>query len=141
MYYGSRRHPNPPMVQSSSRHSPAMAGIDRTTGKMVSGWPHVVNSINALVTTSLQSRVMRRDVGSDLSRLVDAPISPNTIIDFYAASAIAIDRWEPRFRVERMGLDAAAPGTIAIFADGTYYPRGHLGDFSVSEKRRAEVVL
>jgi phage baseplate assembly protein W len=124
------------------RHSAKMAGIDRITGKLRAGWEHVEQSISVLITTALGSRVMRRAVGSKLPRLVDAPMSPATLIDFYAATAGVIDRWEPRFRVVRMRVDgAAANGHLSLIAEGVYFPRGHLGDFTVQEPKNVSVPL
>lgn len=128
-----------------------MAGLNRFTGKILDGWPHVEQSVGVIVTTALESRVMRRDFGSRLPRLVDAPISPATLIDFYAATAGAVAKWERRFRIVRMSIgrledgtpDTAgiAAGRLALLADGIYFPRGHLGDFSISEPKRVTVPL
>jgi len=118
-----------------------MAGMDRNTGKALSGWPHVVQSLGVLLTTARASRVMRRPFGSDLPRKVDAPISPANVVDFYAAAASAIDAHEPRFRVKRFSVEDATGGAIAMLAEGVYYPRGHLGDFSISEPQTASIAL
>ena len=119
-----------------------MAGINRVTGKwMDSDWAHVAQSIGVLLTTSYKSRVMRRDFGADLPRMVDKPITPVSVIDFYAAAAKAIARNEPRFKVSRMGVDTATAGQINLAAEGVYYPRGHLGDFSVSIPQTVTVPL
>lgn len=117
-------------------------GIDRNTGRPLSGWPHVRQSLAVLFTTPKLSRVMRRNVGSAVPRLVDAPISPVTVIDFYAAIAQAVKDFEPRFRVARMRLsDATTGGHATMDIEGVYYPRGHLGDFTVSEPQTVSVPL
>lgn len=123
-----------------------MAGIDRNSGGVVAGWSHVQQSLRVLFTTPLLKRVMRRYVGSNVPRLVDAPISPVTVIQFYAAVAKAIRDFEPRFRVARMQVnestvDTAALGGIVMDIQGVYYPRGHLGDFTVSEPKTVSVPL
>jgi hypothetical protein len=118
-----------------------MAGVDRLTGKPLSGWAHVVQSLGVLFTTPKLSRIMRRHIGTNMPRLVDAPISPVTLIDFYAAVAEAL-RYEPRFRVSRMGVEGATTdGRLTLAIEGVYFPRGHLGDFSVSEPKTASVAL
>lgn len=118
-----------------------MSGINRRTGRPIAGFDHVAQSIEVLFTTSFESRVMRRGVGSDVPRMVDQPISPVTIIDFYAAAAKALRDYEPRFRVGRMRIDSAAPGELSVAIQGVYYPRGHLGDFSISEPKTVSVPL
>lgn len=118
-------------------------GIDRTTGKIISGFAHVEQSIGVLLTTRLNTRVMRRGVGSSAPDLVDAPISPMTLVDYFASIATAMKR-EPRFRITRMVVDPttdAPAGRLVIAIQGVYYPRGHLGDFSVSEPKIASVTL
>lgn len=118
-----------------------MAGLNRITGALLSGWAHVEQSVAVLITTALGSRVMRRDVGSKLPRLVDAPISPATLIDFYAATVGVIDKWEPRFRVNRMRAEQPTHGHLILHAEGIYFPRGHLGDFTVKEPKTVSVPL
>lgn len=119
-----------------------MAGINRISGKsMPSDWSHVVQSIGVILSTSRLERYMRREFGSDLPRLVDAPITPATIIDFYAATAGAINEYEPRYRVSRMRVEGADKGHLTMRIEGVYFPRGHLGDFSVSSPQTVEVPL
>lgn len=108
---------------------------------MLDGWDHVAQSIHNLITTALGSRVMRRDVGSRLPRLVDAPISAATIVDFYAATAGVIDKWEPRFKLIRVRMDEAEQGSLSINAEGVYFPRGHLGDFTIQQPKNVSVPL
>jgi phage baseplate assembly protein W len=81
---------------------------------------------------------MRRHIGSNIPRMVDMPISPVTLIDVYAAVAEAL-RLEPRFKVVRMGVQGVSDGRLTIDIKGIYYPRGHLGDFSVQEPKTASV--
>lgn len=95
-----------------------------------------------LITTALGSRVERRDVGSKLPRLVDSPISTTTLIDFYAATAGVVDKWEPRFKIVRMRAGGEpAQGALTLDAEGIYFPRGHLGDFTVQEPKTVSVSL
>ncbi|MGY6246204.1 GPW/gp25 family protein [Bosea thiooxidans] len=116
-------------------------GIDRRTLKRISGWPHARQSIDVILTTPLGSRVMRRDFGSALFDLIDAKMSQRRVLALYAATAIAIQRWEPRFRLSRCALSEADPqGRTGLVLHGTYYPRGHLGDYSVSEDATMRVV-
>lgn len=119
-----------------------MGGINRHTGKPLSGWDHVAQSLGVLFTTPKGSRVMRRAFGSDLPRLVDAPISPMTVIDVYAAVAEAVGRYEPRFRVTQMSVnETTSEANLVVDIQGVYFPRGHLNDFSVSEPKSVSVPL
>lgn len=119
-----------------------MSGLNRDTGRLVTGWEHVKQSIAVLLTTPLKSRAMRRPYGSELPRLVDQPMSPVTVVRFYAAVAGAINTWEPRFRIKRMRLtDATSDGQITMKVEGVYFPRGHLGDYSVQQPADVTVPL
>jgi phage baseplate assembly protein W len=119
----------------------AGTGIDRRTGGILSGWAHVQQSLEVLFTTARESRVMRRAVGSSVPRMVDQPMNQVTLIDFYAAVAKAIRDYEPRFKVSKMSVQSASSGQLTIAIQGVYYPRGHLGDFSVSEPQVVSVPL
>ena len=84
---------------------------------------------------------MRRDFGSDLPELIDRKMTAANILKVYAASALAIIRWEPRFRMKAGRVaSATADGKLSIEIFGLYYPRGHLGDYSVAENVSTRVV-
>ncbi|WP_242221702.1 GPW/gp25 family protein [Shinella zoogloeoides] len=117
------------------------AGINAVTGRPLSDWGHVEQSIRKILTTPIGSRVMRRTFGSDLPDMVDRKMTAANILKVYSAAALAILRWEPRFRMSAGRIAAATPdGRLAIEIYGTYYPRGHLGDYSVAENASTRVV-
>lgn len=121
---------------------PDSAGVSRSSGKPLSDWDHVAQSIAVILTTPIGSRVMRRDFGSEMFDLIDAKMTPRTILAIYGAAATAIARWEPRFRLERAAIvDAGPGGRVELALMGVYFPRGHEGDFSVSQSASARVVL
>lgn len=101
-----------------------MLGLSATTGKPLGGLDHLDQSIRDILTTPLGSRVMRRAYGSRLPRLIDAPINEETVVEIYVATAEALRRWEPRLRLTRVGVDAAASGAISLRIEGTYRPDG-----------------
>ena len=85
---------------------------------------------------------MRRDFGSLLPDLIDQKMTQKNILQVYSAAAEAIDKWEPRFRMLMGAVNAAdASGRIQLDLYGTYYPRGHLGDYSVAETRDTTVIF
>lgn len=123
-------------------------GVDASTGQILTGWGHVAQSLAIIITTDLRSRVERRDFGSVLPRLLDAPQNEGTLMDFRVSIAEAIQPrvvegkqyGEPRFRLERIDLDPSTPGKLIITVEGTYLPFGHLGDDSRSSPQRARLV-
>lgn len=101
-----------------------MLGTNKTTGKPLGGLDHLRQSIHDILTTPLGSRVMRRDYGSRLFQLVDAPLNRGTILELYAATAQAIAKWEPRFAVQKVTIIDATPGSVTIDVTGLYKPDG-----------------
>lgn len=101
-----------------------MDGIDATTGKRLGGLQHLRQSISDILRTPIGSRVMRRRYGSRLFRLIDAPMNRTTLLDLYAATAEALDEWEPRFKLEQVQAVAAQPGRVELDLTGEYLPEG-----------------
>lgn len=101
-----------------------MNGTNSATGKSLSGVAHLRQSITDILTTAIGSRVIRREYGSDLPTLIDAPMNLATISKIYAATAKAIIRWEPRFQVTNVSMSSAAPGAIVLDITGNYLPDG-----------------
>lgn len=84
-----------------------MIGMNRNTGAALSGNAHLTQSIGVILSTPLGSRIARREFGSQLPDLIDAPANPATLVLLYAAAAAALIRWEPRIDVQRVSLSAA----------------------------------
>lgn len=100
-----------------------MIGMHAHTGKPLGGIDHLRQSVLDILTTPLGSRVMRREYGSRLFELVDAPLNVQTMQALYAATAEALVRWEPRIRIDR--VYAAVDGaSVAISIEGVYLPSG-----------------
>jgi phage baseplate assembly protein W len=101
-----------------------MDGMNANTGTRLTGINHLRQSIRDILTTPLGSRVMRRDYGSRLYQLVDAPMNRGTLLQIYAATAEALRQWEPRFRLERVRAETAEPGRVVLELTGEYLPDG-----------------
>lgn len=76
-----------------------MAGMSATTAKQLPTLDHLRQSITDILSTPIGTRVHRREYGSNLPRLVDRPITKSLVGELIAATAEALDRWEPRIRV------------------------------------------
>jgi phage baseplate assembly protein W len=117
-------------------------GISQETGQPLRDFDHVRQSIDTILRTPIGSRVMRREFGSELFDLIDRPMTDRVILAVYAAIVIAIARWEPRFAVTGCRVFIAdESGVISLGIAGTYYPRGHLGDYSVFEPSNFDISL
>ena len=121
---------------------PSSAGLDRITGASLTGWEHVRQSIAVILTTPIGSRVMRREFGSEVMDLIDRPMTDRVIIAVYVATANALIKWEPRFKLTRCEIvQAKADGSLFLELGGIYYPRGHLGDFTPANDTASAVVV
>lgn len=103
-----------------------MLGTNATTGKALSGIDHLRQSITDILTTPIGSRVMRREYGSRLFELVDAPMNRSTMMDLMAATVDALERWEPRVRVTKVTPSVDANGVVSIGLQGEYLPDGQM---------------
>lgn len=101
-----------------------MQGVNAITGKRSAGRAHLRQSIRDILTTPIGSRVMRRTYGSRLFELVDAPMNAGTVAAMVAATAEALARWEPRYRVRKVAIGAAGTGHITVDLEGEILPEG-----------------
>ena len=96
-----------------------MNGINASTGKRLSGAAHLKQSIRDILTTRIGTRVMRRDYGSRLPELVDNPTGEFLKVELFAATAEALVKWEPRFRLDRVYLQSASDaGKLVLALEG-----------------------
>ncbi|CAM5289626.1 GPW/gp25 family protein [Eoetvoesiella caeni] len=106
--------------------------MNALTGKSLDGLEHLKQSIRDILTTPIGSRVMRREYGSRLFDLVDAPTNRRTRAAIYAATAEALRLWEPRFQVVRTTVDAVAVGRISLTVHGNYIYNDSKGSLSMT---------
>ncbi|MDR5887562.1 GPW/gp25 family protein [Vreelandella janggokensis] len=100
--------------------------MNAQSGRTLSGIDHLRQSLRDILTTPIGTRVMRRDYGSRLYQLVDAPMNNTTLVELYAATAEAVARWEPRFKLTRVRTESASPGHILLTLEGEYLPTGEM---------------
>lgn len=95
-----------------------MAGMNRHTGAPLSGLAHIKQSVEDILSTKVGDRLARREYGSLLPDLIDKPMTPANILRVYAATALAITRWENRLRLRRVALVAGeSPGSAILTID------------------------
>lgn len=97
-----------------------MAGMNVNTGKRLEGIDHIRQSIEDIITTPIGSRVMRRDYGSLVPELLDMPMNDALIMQVYAATVIAVTRWEPRIQITgaRRTVNTQQHGAVVIELQG-----------------------
>jgi phage baseplate assembly protein W len=106
--------------------------LDVESGAAIEGWAEVVQSIRTILSTRTTTRVFRRDFGSDLPTLIDAPMNDAGVLAAYVAIAEALEAWEPRFEVTDMRLTVAPSGVLDLTLEGVHRPRAHLGDLATA---------
>lgn len=117
-------------------------GLNAATGAPLTDWAHVQQSIRRILTTRIGTRVMRRDFGSDIPDMVDRKMTPQNVLLVYSSAAVAIEKWEPRFRMLAGSVDELnAAGQVVMDIYGLYYPHGHLGDYSVAETASSKIIF
>jgi phage baseplate assembly protein W len=69
--------------------------------------------------------VHRRDYGSRLTQLVDRPVNQSLVSELIAATAEALDRWEPRLRLDEVQIVSVSEnGQIELSLVGYYLVNG-----------------
>ncbi|WP_237350119.1 GPW/gp25 family protein [Wolbachia endosymbiont of Cylisticus convexus] len=84
----------------------------------------VGNIVVGVLTTPINSRVMRRDYGSRLFELVDKPINRDLTLEIYSATAEALEKWEKRFKLEKVKVEGVKEGKVTLDLEGLYLPMG-----------------
>ncbi|MXO64860.1 GPW/gp25 family protein [Altericroceibacterium endophyticum] len=107
----------------------ATTGMNRQTGKALSGADHLAQSVGDILTTPIGTRIMRRDYGSMLMDLLDQPLNSATRLLLITASDTALRKWEPRLKARRFRFDfeGAASGQVGVQIEGerTDLPRAN----------------
>ncbi|MEP3049417.1 MAG: GPW/gp25 family protein [Roseibium sp.] len=112
-----------------------MAGIDRNTLKPIANLPHTLQSVEVILSTGIGERVMLRHFGGGIAELLGRALNDRLMAIVSQLIGTAIDIWEPRLAVRRVGfsgsVDGIRVGTAEILIEADYRPRGHLGDTTV----------
>lgn len=78
---------------------------------------HIRQSLHDIFTTPIGSRIQRRDYGSHLFDLIDAPMNAAGRLRLAAALVDAASRWEPRVVLQTVFIDIGMDG--AAYANYT----------------------
>jgi uncharacterized protein len=128
---------------------PNRIGVDAESLKVLSGWDHVRQSMTTILETQVGSRVMLRDFGSDVVDMIDKPQNLEWLVTLYQTAAEALSPrmvrgrqyGEPGFELHLVQMAPSANGKITVELQGSYFEKGHLGDFTVSERRAFQTII
>ena len=88
--------------------------MSRTTGKSIQLVEHIRQSIEDILFTPIGSRIMRREYGSYIFKLLDQPFSDALALQIMAASATAIITWEDRVNLSNVQFTKVENGKFNI---------------------------
>lgn len=74
----------------------------------------IKQSIQDILTTPIGSRIMRRNYGSLIYQLIDAPTNDITLLQLYAATVTALMQWENRIVINSINLQQTAKGSYEL---------------------------
>ncbi|PHM73715.1 GPW/gp25 family protein [Xenorhabdus kozodoii] len=106
-------------------------GMNRQTGEQLTDIDHIRQSVSDILMTPIGSRIARRQYGSLLSALIDAPQNPALRLQLMAACYTAIQQWEPRITLTAITLSQTAAGQMTVDISGHYSPSRDPIAFSV----------
>lgn len=100
--------------------------ISRYTGKAITEYEHVVESVIDILTTAKRSRPRLMEYGTDIHLMIDRNVTQEFISDLRMEMATALSLWEPRVEFTRivLNLDRIPDGTVVAWFVGRYKPTG-----------------
>lgn len=110
-----------------------MQGVNATTGKDLSHFAHIEQSVRDILSTRVGTRVMRRDYGSDLPVLLDAPLNQRTLGKIRVAAVEALEKWEPRLKCNEVKVSNIGSGFATFDLTFTYLVNG--SEFEINNLR------
>ena len=107
-------------------------GLNARTGGTITGWSHVLQSVENILTTRFGARIMREYYGSFFPPMLGrANISRQEAPLVMSAIATAIMQWEPRIHITSISMDSAGrDGSLGVVIDAEYRPRATYGDLT-----------
>jgi phage baseplate assembly protein W len=104
-----------------------MSGIDAVTGETLSGFDHVLQSLEKIFNTSQGARVMREWFGNPGLKLLGENMTDETILLWFNTLYMLVELFEPRFRIVKFYVDDLDRLGFAEFTIvGEYRPYAHL---------------
>lgn len=107
--------------------------MDMTTGEIITGWPCVVQSLDLIWRTPLNSLVMALDFGSEVRSWLSEDMTQATAIGLYDDLISSAKNYEPEYRIKEIQLVRLTRiGGLGLRHTGLYYPEGRLGNYDIA---------
>ncbi|MFT4099036.1 MAG: integrase [Rhodoblastus sp.] len=118
------------------------AGVDRVTGKPLTGYAHMEQCVAFIVQSMKGDVVMLYDLGADIDREIGRGMHRPMLLSLFARLIASIHAWELEFRVRKIALvNMTRVGGLAVAIDGLYYPEGRYGNYKLSEPATLNIPL
>ncbi|RCK36142.1 hypothetical protein TH9_05720 [Thalassospira xiamenensis] len=93
-------------------------GMSRRNGAKLTKREHIGQSVEDILNTPVGTRIKRRQYGSHVFDLVDSPGNATGALQMIAATADAIERWEPRLILKNASVSVSANGQAQVSISG-----------------------
>mgnify|MGYP000067744505 CR=1 FL=1 len=93
-------------------------GISNLTSTALTKRNHIGQSVRDILTTPVGTRVKRREYGSYIYDLIDSPGNATGASQLIAATADAIERWEPRLDLQKVSVSVGFDGKAEVALSG-----------------------
>lgn len=121
------------------------SGIDRHTGKPISGFVYTIQSMEVVATTHVSTRVMREYFGSlNPGLLVKENLTRGPLDRWTYALILAWELWVPMYKVQSwdyLSLGTERNGGFGVEFTGAHYPNAHLEDYALESNRRVRATI
>lgn len=105
-------------------------GIDARTGKVLTGVPHLVQSLEKIWRTRRGNMFMLLDFGHELRELLSEDLTPAIALLVYNEMVASAARWEPEYAITQLQFVSMTEfGSLGIRHAGIYYPEGRYGNY------------
>ena len=107
-------------IEQKTENRPGNAALAETDMSRNSGRPvadklaGIRQSLHDIFTTPIGSRIQRREYGSYLFALIDAPMNPANRLRLAAALVDAATRWEPRVTLVSAIIEVGMDGKTVL---------------------------
>lgn len=103
-------------------------GMNTKTGLVIADADHINQSVSDILRTPIGSRLMRREYGSEIFKLIDQPQHGATRLRLMSAAVVALLRWEPRIQPSKIDIgNSEIDGSLIITTSYYRKDQGYFG--------------